>query len=166
VTTKKKTKKRKNGRVKGSRAELAVAKLFSTWWGSDFARTPQSGGFRTRKFREDWNAEGDLVTPDETFPFSVEVKCHEGWTLDNLLTGSDTTDLWCWWDQAIDQAGDIKQPLLVFKRNHMPWYYCMWEEFGGHLLPSDKPKLYVPHRSVVVGLLSSLFETDKKVWLK
>ena len=159
-------KKRKNGRDKGNRGERAVAKLFSTWWGADFARTPMSGGFRNQKFRQDWNAEGDLVTPDTDFPFSVECKWHEDWTLDQLITASDTTEIWQWWGQTLNQTEREKISLLVFKRNHMPWYYMVrsvWDED----IPGRKFRICDPHgRSVTVGLLSDLMKTEKDEWLR
>ena len=77
---------RKNSRDKGGRGERAAAKEFRDWWGTDFARTPSSGGFATAKFRDDWNAAGDLVTPDNTFPFCVECKWVEDWTMEQLLS--------------------------------------------------------------------------------
>lgn len=110
-----------NGRKKGQTAERKLAKLFSEWWGSDFARTPLSGGFATAKFREDWNACGDLVTPDKTFPFCVESKKVEGWTLEQMLT-SDKTLMHKWWEQCVGETPEGKIPLLVFTKNHAPLY--------------------------------------------
>lgn len=163
--TAKKRKKGVNGKEKGNRAERAVAKLFASWWGADFARTPQSGGFRTQKFRQDWNAEGDLVTPDESFPFSVECKWHEDWTLDKLITATEKTEIWQWWKQTLDQTADDKIPLLVFKRNNMPWYYMTLSKHShdipGRFLVTTDPDL----SSVTVGLLSDLFATEKSQWL-
>ncbi len=157
-------KQRKNGRSKGQRGERAVAKLFSKWWGAEFARTPMSGGFHTPKFREDWNAEGDLVTPDPDFPFSVECKWHEGWTLDKLIT-APKCEIWDWWKQTKDQANEGKIPLLVFKRNNMPWYYMIplldSVNIDGNYITCTDPD----HKNVAVGLLSNLFETEKETWL-
>lgn len=116
----------KKSRDKGGRGQRAVAKLLKKWWGSDFASTPMSGGFATKKFRDEWNAAADIVTPDDTFPFSVEVKWHEGWVLDELLT-SEKTKIWKWWEQCVDEAPEGMIPLLVFKRNRQPWLFMMWE---------------------------------------
>lgn len=157
-------KKRKNSKDKGQRGEREVARLVGEWWGADFARTPMSGGFRTKKFREDWNAEADLVTPDEDFPFAVEVKWHEGWTLDKLLT-APKTEIWEWWQQALGQTSEGKIALLVFRRNHMPWYY-MIESKHAHHIPGRFVVTSDPqNRSVTVGLLSDLFVTDKELWM-
>lgn len=108
---------------KGDRGEYAVRDLLEEWWGSDFAKTPKSGGFSTKKFRRDWNAEADVVTPDPTFPFAVEVKWQEKWILDDLLT-RPKSKIWDWWEQAKGQSED-KLTLLVFKRNFKPWFYMM-----------------------------------------
>lgn len=113
---------------KGNRGEYAVRDLLEDWWGSDFAKTPKSGGFSTKKFRQDWNAEADVVTPDETFPFAVEVKWQEDWILDELLT-APKSKIWDWWEQAKGQSTD-KYTLLVFKRNRRPWFCMMKEEPG------------------------------------
>jgi hypothetical protein len=165
-------KKRKNGKNKGNRAEREVAALVSKWWGSDFARTPSSGGFRTKKFREDWHAEGDLVTADETFPFSVECKWQEGWTLDQLLT-SNKGCVWDWWKQTKGQTPKDKHPLLIFKRNNMPRYYMMESKCELNAKQMDfltDSCLCVPvpqnyPEVVYVGLLDTLIARGKELWL-
>jgi len=113
-----------NGRKKGQTAERKLAKLFGNWWGSNFARTPLSGGFATAKFREDWNAAGDLVTPDPSFPFCVESKKVEGWTLEQMLT-SDKTHMHKWWAQTVDETPVNKIPVLVFTKNRSPLFVMM-----------------------------------------
>lgn len=143
--------KRKNGRAKGQRGERIVAKLLSEWWGADFARTPQSGGFRNKKFREDWNAEADIVTADDSFPFCVEVKWQEGWSLDHLLT-SDKSPIWEWWNQCWNQCPENKIPLLVFKRNNMPWYFMGWSRDFNHLTPNKFLEVYSIEGHLTVGL--------------
>lgn len=106
---------------KGNRGEYQAAKLLAKWWGSDFTKTPQSGGFSTKKFREEWGAEADVVTPDESFPFSVEVKWHEGWSLDQILT-APKAPIWEWWEQAKDQTPDGKYCMLAFKKNYQAFF--------------------------------------------
>ena len=117
-----------NSRDKGNRGERQVKDLLQKWWKSDFAKTPSSGGFKTKKFREEWNAEGDVVTPDPTFPFSVEVKWQEDWTLDQILT-SPKTKVWDWWEQAKRETSEEKHTLLVFKKNRQPWFMMTRETY-------------------------------------
>lgn len=120
-------KTKKNSRDKGGRGERAAAKELRDWWGTDFARTPLSGGFGTAKFRADWNAAGDLVTPDPSFPFCVEVKWQEDWHMEQLIK-NDGCKVFSWWAQARDECPPDKLPLLVFKRNHHPWYVMIEED--------------------------------------
>jgi hypothetical protein len=128
---------RKNSRVKGSRAELDVAEAFSRWCGEVVRRTPGSGGWSNAKF----GVTADLVCPNKAFPYHVEVKHREGWTLDDLVTGvrkEHDKSIVQWWKQCVEscpksrQAGPVieldKEPLLVFRRNRQPWLVMMrWD---------------------------------------
>lgn len=158
-----------NGRKKGQTAERKLAKLFAEWWGSDFARTPLSGGFATAKFREDWNACGDLVTPDKTFPFCVESKKVEGWTLEQMLT-SDKTLMHKWWEQCVGETPEGKIPLLVFTKNHAPLYAMMRTgDIPGHLYSSARMfglafETYMNGVHVVIFSLADLLKSPKDTW--
>lgn len=123
----------KKSKRKGNTGERAVAKLLSNWWGSEFTRTPSSGGFATQKFRENWNAIGDVVTPAD-FPFVVEVKNVKSWNLSDLLT-SKVSILTKYWKQVNDEVGDLpKYPMLVFKKNRSEWFVmidmAVWYDYG------------------------------------
>lgn len=158
-----------NSRDKGARGEGQVCTLLKKWWGSDFARTPSSGGFKTKKFREDWNAEGDIVTPDETFPFSVEVKWQEEWSLDQLLT-APKTKIWDWWEQAKRETASDKLPLLVFKKNRNPWFVMMTENGIATAAQTDFMKssmIRVTDRqgqTAYIRLFDDLLKEPKKLW--
>lgn len=157
-----------NSRSKGARAERNLAKKFGKWWGSDFARTPSSGGFRTRKFREDWNAAGDLVTPDESFPFCVESKHAEGWTLEQLLT-AESCLLYQWWDQTIGETPEGQTPLLVFRKNRFPHLFIMplsaWQRVSSkNSLLTDFPQFEFNEQLVKLGRLEELFSTHPDDW--
>lgn len=164
-----------NGRTKGATAERKLAKLFSKWWGSDFARTPMSGGFATAKFREDWNAAGDLVTPDPTFPFCVESKKVEGWKLEQLLT-SNKTIIHSWWKQTIDETPDMgvksKMPLLVFTKNHSPLYGMMRYEDMSRVYGQNYENFFTQSMTtrmngqlVVIFDMKHLFASSKEKWM-
>lgn len=121
---------RKNSRVKGSRAELDVAAAFSRWCGEEVRRTPLSGGWSSARF----GVTADLVCANPAFPFHVEIKHREGWTLDDLITGvraAHDKSVVQWWAQCVAScprrpsgrrlADFAKEPLLVFRRNRQPW---------------------------------------------
>jgi hypothetical protein len=123
---------RKNSRVKGSRGELDVAKMFSAWCGEIVRRTPQSGGWSNARF----GVTADLVCANPAFPFHCEVKHRESWVLDDLVTGirrDHDKSVVRWWEQCVQSCPTdhdprapgkrrwLKEPLLVFRRNHLPW---------------------------------------------
>lgn len=128
---------RKNSRVKGNRGELDVAKVFSMWCGELVRRTPGSGGWGGAK---EFGTTADLVCTKKAFPFHVEVKHREGWTLDDLVTGAreeHDKSIVQWWTQCLTSCptdpGDpemefLKVPLLVFRRNRQPWLVMVRNE--------------------------------------
>lgn len=118
---------RKNSRTKGNRGELDVAKMFSLWSGELVRRTPMSGGWSNAKF----GVTADLVCSNKKFPFHVEVKHREGWTLDDLVTGARTEhdkSIVQWWKQCTESCPNGKLPVLVFRRNRQPWLVMTWSE--------------------------------------
>ncbi|AGI11456.1 hypothetical protein LP125_131 [Listeria phage LP-125] len=104
----------RGSQVKGSKFERETAKALSVWWGATFNRTPGSGGL---KWAEENNVGGDIVAPPSAgFPFIVECKKHEGWTLDNVFL--NTGEPKSWWKQVVSDATRTnKIPLLMFSRN-------------------------------------------------
>lgn len=184
-------KKKINSRTKGQSAERKLVKLFSTWWGSDFFRTPGSGAFATKGFAgiDTSSMAGDLVTTDSTFPFCVESKKVEGWTLEQILT-SNKTKIHAWWEQTVRECPPDKVPLLVFTKNHSP-IYCMlhdkrngfqwmnqsrWQALSGAGEGNTheeeirvKNTLLKVHTGPLAGnyifSLDLLLASDKKVWL-
>lgn len=154
---------------KGDRGEYAVRDIMEAWWGSDFAKTPKSGGFSTKKFRKDWNAEADIVTPDDTFPFAVEVKWQEKWILDDLLT-RPKTKIWDWWEQAKGQSED-KITLLIFKKNFKPWF-CMMRiddlNYEQTQFVTSAPMRAIDRQGehVYIRLLDDLLKEPKEKWQK
>jgi len=104
----------RGARAKGSGYELKIAKFMSTWWGGNFNRTPGSGGIH---WGTDQSIAGDIVPPKGmVFPFVIECKKHEGWTVDNILlnTGKPRE----WFSQVVTDARRVKRtPMLIFSRN-------------------------------------------------
>lgn len=115
-----------NSRNKGSAGEREVAKLLESWWsvlepGVKFVKTPLSGGWGTPTLRSEFKTSGDLVTTAKSFPFTIEVKRREAWTLERLLLGSKSP-VWGWWKQANAQAVEMSStPLLWIRKNRHDW---------------------------------------------
>lgn len=107
----------KKSKRKGSSFELKTAKQFQEWWGKgEFCRSPGSGGWGRPQHKQGFNASGDIITTNRDFPWCIECKHQEGWTLDQLLLNEGCI-IWSWWDQAKDETPDDLEPLLIFKKN-------------------------------------------------
>lgn len=111
----------KGARDKGSNFERKIAQHMSDWWGGNFTRTPGSGGLR---WGSDQRIAGDIVPPaGMDFPFVIECKKQEGYTLDNFLFSTGTPVKW--WEQVVtdsrrlslDKTQEQKTPLLIFSKN-------------------------------------------------
>lgn len=117
-----------NGHAKGGRGEREVAHIIEPWWrklepSTEFVRTPQSGGWgkhQGHKVAAHFAACGDVMTTAAQFPFCVEVKWRERWSIDNLLD-SKPTPPWEWWRQciasAVEQANSV--PMLWLRKNRL-----------------------------------------------
>lgn len=130
-------------REKGSRAELEVANMIKLWWNAYeptalFIRTPLSGGWQTNTGAAAYfNACGDLMTTSQTWPFCVEVKHREGWSIDFFLKGKDGPP-WRWWEQCVEAAQKQNHvPMMWMRRNRIhqqtkkfPWLVLVPEEFA------------------------------------
>ena len=119
---------------KGSNYERTVAKKFTDWWipaGSkaEFHRVPASGALQ---WADDHRVAGDIIAPDGyNFPFVIECKKHEGWSIDHVML--DIGEPKNWWAQVVTDARRVKRaPMLVFSRNrakdfvmvpHDEWLY-------------------------------------------
>lgn len=111
-------KQRINSSRKGKRGERLLLKPLEQWWGSSFHRTPGSGAWGTQHKKDELAQ--DIVCDDPSFPFDIEVKNCEGWSLLQLLT-APKSNLFAWWDQARSQCAPDKKPLLCFKKNRQPF---------------------------------------------
>lgn len=108
----------KKSKNKGSNNERAIAKLFEAYWGhGTWARTPGSGGWSTSNNREAFRTCGDIITTATDFPFCIELKKQEGWTLDQLLH-NEKCIIYQWWEQTITATPAGLVPLLIVARNH------------------------------------------------
>lgn len=113
-----------NSRNKGSEYERKVAKSLSKWWGEPFQRTPMSGGLH---WKNDNRVAGDIVTPnDSKFPFTIECKKRENWTIEQLI--KETGDIEKWWGQVLNDCERSRmKPMLIFSKNFAPDYVMVLE---------------------------------------
>lgn len=107
-----------NSKNKGSKAERDLAKLWESWTGYKFARTPMSGGWAKSK-----DTFGDLTCTDDKhsrkFTFSVECKSYKGITFNDILKGNKS-DILKFWEQATrDAMISHKIPILFMRENGM-----------------------------------------------
>lgn len=117
------------GRPKGNRAEIEIAKRLKTWWSTfevaEFVRTPLSGGWGGKDLRAGFRASGDVMTTSVRFPFTIEIKRREGWAWKTLREGRKSP-VWGYWRQAVGQAKEMGgTPLLIFRRNREPWFVLL-----------------------------------------
>lgn len=111
-----------NSRAKGARYERAIAKLFTDWAREqghhcEIRRTPMSGGW-THSKRMGMTA--DIVASCKSFPFVIECKNRQKWSLAALLARVDKPGrgpVWRYWEQCLKAAdGTGKMPLVVMSR--------------------------------------------------
>jgi hypothetical protein len=125
----------KKSKTKGAGYELKVAKFLSSWWGGNFSRVPASGGLH---WGSDQRVAGDIVPPPEAdFPFVIECKKREEWTMDHVLL--DIGQPKDWWEQVVEDGRRInKTPMLIFSRNRakdfimIPYEEYMYKHLAAH----------------------------------
>lgn len=123
-----------NSRRKGSKSERSVSKLFQSWTGYEFARTPSSGGMQWRNRSQ---VSGDIVCTDALhaarFRFSVETKFHKEIKFEHLIMNVRGADIISFWKQAEkDGLRSGKIPLLMMRYNRMPknmHFICIPQKF-------------------------------------
>lgn len=96
---------------------------------------------------------GDLMTTAEAFPYTVEVKHREKWTLANVIAGK-RSPVWAWWLQCQKAAAEEKKiPLLWFRKNRGDWYLMLPEkDLANHVPNSTKLSLCVSPPKKDIGL--------------
>jgi len=182
----------KNGRRKGSKAELQVAKCTEFWWRqlplaqqdtqdgkpAIFVRTPMSGGWGSQGARAHYRVAGDLSSTSESWPFTVEVKRREGWSLASFINGSHRrSQVWDWWAQCCKGASEEGGvPMMWFRSNGNPWLVLLPDALATPRLGAINADIYWPDPAAVrfsnttgihpVGYLADkLLASDPKLWL-
>jgi len=138
--------KRFGSAAKGRIAEREVAKLCQAWWqqlepGCEFCRTPLSGGWSGQSVRAHFRASGDLMTTADHWPFTVEVKRRECWSVARFFKGK-SSPVWSWWRQSVRQAEEESRvPMLWVRKNQyrpgtpaFPWFVMLPEIYEFEVL--------------------------------
>lgn len=161
-----------NSRRKGSKSERAASKLFETWTGYEFARTPSSGGLPWKNRSQ---VSGDIVCTDDKhsnrFRFSVEIKFHKDIRFDHLMTGVKKSDIRDFWAQCLrDATNSGKIPMLMMRYNNMPkdmYFLALPTEFAStiaHLIDiSYGLMLYKGPFNITILNSFDFFKSDYKI---
>jgi len=109
-----------NGKKKGNKGELMVAKWFAAWTELEFQRVPQSGGLRWGNAQ---NIAGDIICVDQKhnrhFQLCVESKFYEDLDWDKVFRNKKA-DILRFWEQAKGDAERAdKVPILFMRKNNM-----------------------------------------------
>lgn len=118
--------------LKGNGGENEVAKLIKPWWRTfepdcQFVRTPKSGGWM---HGPGFDMCGDLMSNARYWPFSVEVKRQEGWSVRELFKGR-ASPVWGWWRQCQRDAEKTeREPMLWFRKNYRPWFVIIRRDYA------------------------------------
>lgn len=141
---------------KGANYERVMAKYFSKWSGKDFYRTPGSGSWSSQRMAQD-NQSGDIVAPsDIKFPFSVELKHHEGFTLDSFVR--NTGEIPSFYTQNVgDATRSEKVPMLVVHKNYSPNYVSIPYSKS---IESSMKENHLPYMVTTVVFKDYLTDTD------
>lgn len=131
VGKKNKRKKRVNGKAKGNRTELSLAKLLTARFGEDFSRTVGSGARWSQAKLPKHAAEifsGDLIVP-KGFKFALESKGgYEDIDLNSIFVKGNGT-LNGFLSQATKDAERChRKPILLWKKDYKPWLAFLQEE--------------------------------------
>lgn len=118
-------------REKGAKAEREVALICQGWLRQTFPkavvrRTPLSGGWAGAG---EFGMRGDLQVRAAVFPWVVEVKRREGWSLENFIAGK-RSPVWAWWVGVCAEAEkDGLSPMLWVRQSRMDWVVVLEREF-------------------------------------
>ena len=106
---------------KGSNFERELARRIGEWWCDDrdaFWRTSGSGA---RAHRDNIHPGdiGPIKNIPQFFPFCIEARCRESWSLDEILK-SKVPDVLKWTVENSEVAGSNYLSMLIVKRNYFP----------------------------------------------
>lgn len=156
---------------KGKTFERRIAKVLSDWCGIELIRTPMSGAWQ--------GTSGDILPKSRSqfFPFLIECKNQEDWSLEQLLAGVGPFQSWLKqvyqeMERDVAMGHECKSFLLIFTRNHKPDYIAMsysspWAALDNYMVVDGC--IYVselqPFLSTIPynTLLSSVWSTEPEI---
>lgn len=161
-----KSRKGINGKQKGARYERHLAKVFTEWARGqghvcEIRRTPLSGGWSRS---HEMGMTADIVASCSSFPYSVEAKNRQEWSLRALTARAaarkpGTGPVWKYWKQCVTATPPSKVSLLVLSRIErgkqipdlavlpLDAYVATCE---GHPLDREAQEIYDPHGTPLV----------------
>jgi len=108
-------------KIKGTKFENKIAKLFTEHFGVPFRRTPLSGALEYIK--------GDVWPPKfmHVWPYVIECKHYKELNFNSLLTAK-SNDIWGFWEETLEEAKIMEmKPLLIFKWDRSK-DFVMWND--------------------------------------
>lgn len=141
------------GHIKGGNFEREVCSILSAWAGCRETRQ-ELLPFRRRSTNVQpidglWRGGSDIMAKaDMRWPFAVEAKKDESWSMDQLFRGDGP--VMNWWDQAVDNGVRHKLfPMLVFSRNKAPVYFMLEESLCQKLQRKNSEGKFRQSRSLL-----------------
>lgn len=135
------TKKKVNGKNKGSQYERAMSKKFSMWWCKDTVSLFRNSGSGNRHVQEVYS--GDLAPASDKakpWPLSIELKKSEQWSIEGFLQHNPSEPLLEHMVQCLScsRIGCNKIPLLVCAKNRQK-ALCFVYPYGLKINFNTKP---------------------------
>jgi len=145
----------RGSRQKGQRGERDVIKLlkqhFPEW---EFKRTPMSGGWGGSP---EFKTCGDIVTNCPDWAYTIEVKHQKALSFLHVLQFSG--EIKEWFTQVMQDAKkNNNTPLLVFRRNNVPWYVLTFCDtfIDSHALAHIRVKFEYEGDGIMHGIKTAL----------
>lgn len=135
---------------KGKNYERTIARELSKWCGFELIRTPMSGAWP--------GTSGDILPKNRSqfFPFLVECKKVEGWTMEQIMSGNGLFSEWVeqvYAEMERDRAmgHDCESFLLIFSRNRKPDYIATrYADVSGWILGAANHMIVYSHETLYV----------------
>lgn len=105
--------------------------------------------------RGNYRVAGDISSTSTSWPFTVEVKRREAWSMTNLVAGRPSP-VWEWWEQTVKAAREEDGiPMLWLRRSKMPWMVLLPEDIAAPVLSIASADIYWAYRAKLDRLHST-----------